>query len=88
MMAKICAPLAFAAAVTAGQADAARSSSGKDRQIVPRVATGRRMAGIPAKTGELDETLARIGDMAAMPLIAQSSRDIDQAPRAGPVRAR
>ena len=36
------------------------------------------MADIPAKMGERDENLARIGDMAAMPLIAQSSRDIDQ----------
>jgi hypothetical protein len=36
------------------------------------------MADIPATMGERDENLARIGDMAAMPLIAQTSREIDQ----------
>ena len=36
------------------------------------------MADIPAKMGERDEYLARIGDMAAMPLVAQTARGIDQ----------
>ena len=36
------------------------------------------MAYIPAKMGERDEYLARIGDMASMPLIAQTARGIDQ----------
>ena len=36
------------------------------------------MADIPAKMGERNEHLARIGDMAAMPLVAQTSRGIDQ----------
>ena len=36
------------------------------------------MADIPAKMGERNKHLARIGDMAAMPLIAQTSRGVDQ----------
>src|ERR1700692_773034 len=36
------------------------------------------MAYIPAKMAERDEYLARIGDMASMPLIAQTAGGIDQ----------
>ena len=36
------------------------------------------MADIPAKMGERNKHLARIGDVAAMTLIAQTSRGVDQ----------
>ena len=36
------------------------------------------VADVPAKMGERNEHLARIGDMAAVPLIAQTARGVDQ----------
>ena len=54
-----------------------RGQIGRSSRAGP-LGKGAVMADVPAKMGERDEHLARVGDMAAMPLVAQTARGVDQ----------